>query len=70
MPTVTSGSLAPGDTAAFSETFDTQNVGIGKTLTASGSVNDGNGGNDYAVTLRRRHRRRHLPRSDHRHGDR
>ena len=32
-PTITSGSLATGDTAAFTETFDTRNVGTGKTLT-------------------------------------
>jgi hypothetical protein len=51
VPTITSGSLVPGDTAAFSETFDNQKAGIGKTLTAAGSVNDGNGGNNYAVTL-------------------
>ena len=35
-PTITSGSLATGDTAAFTETYDTKNVGTGKTLTASG----------------------------------
>ena len=40
-----------GDTAAFTETFDTRNVGTGKTLTPAGSVNDGNGGNNYAVTF-------------------
>ena len=51
LPTITSGSLVNGDTAAFSETFDTKNVGIDKTLTAAGSVNDGNGGNNYAVTF-------------------
>jgi hypothetical protein len=50
-PTITSGSLATGDTAAFSETFATKNAGTGKTLTPAGSVNDGNGGNDYAVTV-------------------
>ena len=50
-PTITAGSLATGDTAAFTETFDTRNVGTGKTLTAAGSVNDGNGGNNYAVTF-------------------
>ena len=50
-PTITGGSLATGDTAAFSETFDTKNVGTGKTLTAAGSVNDGNSGNNYAVTF-------------------
>ena len=31
--------------------FDTKNVGIGKTLSVSAYVvNDGNGGNNYAVT--------------------
>ena len=50
-PTITGGSLATGDTAAFTETFDNKNVGSGKTLTPAGSVNDGNGGNNYAVTF-------------------
>ena len=50
-PTITGGSLATGDTAAFTETFDTRNVGTGKTLTATGSVSDGNGGSNYAVTF-------------------
>jgi hypothetical protein len=50
-PTVTGGSLISGDTAAFSESFDTRNAGSGKTLNATGSVNDGNGGNNYAVTF-------------------
>ena len=43
--------LAPGDTAAFTQTFDTANVGTGKTLTPPGTVNDGNGGANYAVTF-------------------
>ena len=50
-PTITTGSLAAGDTAAFSETFDTPDVGTGKTLTAAGSVNDGNGGANYVVNF-------------------
>ncbi len=52
-PTITSGTLAPvgGDTSAFVQTYDTRNVGVGKTLTASGGVTDGNGGNNYAVTF-------------------
>ena len=50
-PTITSGSLVSSDTAAFTETYDTKNVGTGKTLTPAGSVNDGNGGNNYAVTF-------------------
>jgi hypothetical protein len=35
-PTITSGVLVAGDTAAFTETYDTRNVGTGKTLTAAG----------------------------------
>ena len=31
--------------------YDTKNVGTGKTLTAAGSVNDGNSGNNYTVTF-------------------
>ena len=50
-PTITTGTLATGDIANFTETYDTKNVGTGKTLTASGTVNDGNGGNNYAVTF-------------------
>jgi sugar lactone lactonase YvrE len=43
--------LVAGDTAAFTETFDTRNAGTGKTLTPAGSVNDGNNGNNYAVAF-------------------
>ena len=50
-PTITSGSLVSGDTAAFTESYDTSNAGTGKTLTPAGSVNDGNGGNNYTVTF-------------------
>src|SRR5207248_2751677 len=50
-PTLTTGSLAGSDTANFTETYDTRHVGTGKTLTASGTVIDGNSGNDYAVTF-------------------
>ena len=50
-PTITVGSLAAGDTANFSESYSTKHVGMGKTLTPSGSVTDGNGGNNYAVTF-------------------
>jgi hypothetical protein len=50
-PTITSGSLVAGDTAAFTEAFDDKNVHTGKTLTPAGSANDGNGGNNYAVTF-------------------
>lgn len=37
--------------AAFTETYDTKNVGTDLTLTPAGSVNDGDGGNDYSVTF-------------------
>lgn len=50
-PTITSGSLAPGDTPGFSESFDTKHVGTGKTLTPTGAVADGNSGNNYAVVF-------------------
>ncbi len=50
-PTITPGSVQTGDTASFTETYDTANMGIGKSLTPSGSVNDGNDGNNYAYTF-------------------
>jgi hypothetical protein len=50
-PAISDGNLAPGDIAAFGESFDTRNAGTGKTLTPAGSVNDGNGGDNYAVTF-------------------
>ncbi len=43
--------LVGSDTADFSETYDTKNVGTGKTLTPFGSVSDGNGGQNYTVTF-------------------
>ena len=49
-PSIAAGSLAAGDTAAFSEAFDTRNAGTGKTLGVAGSVADGNTGANYAVT--------------------
>ena len=51
VPTITSGSLGTGDTANFTETYNTRNVGTGLTLTPSGTVNDGNGGNNYTYTF-------------------
>src|SRR5262249_30790831 len=50
-PTVTSGSLPAGDTPAFTETYDTTALGTRKTLTPCGSVSDGNGGQNDAVTF-------------------
>ena len=51
IPTITSGTLAGTDTGAFTQTFDTANVGTGKTLIPAGSVSDGNGGANYAITF-------------------
>ncbi len=51
VPTITSGSLQGSDTGAFIETYSTQNVGSGLTLTPSGVVNDGNGGDNYTYTF-------------------
>ena len=51
VPTITSGSLQGSDTANFIETYNTKNVGTGLTLTPSGTVNDGNGGNNYTYTF-------------------
>ncbi len=50
-PSITAGVLQGGDTANFAESYDNVNVGTGKTLTPSGLVNDGNSGNNYAVTF-------------------
>ena len=50
-PTITTGSLATGDSATWTQSFDTKAVGTGKTLTPAGSVTDGNAGADYAVTF-------------------
>ena len=49
-PTISPALIAP-DSAAFTQTFDTPLVGTGKTLTPSGSVSDGNSGNNYMVTF-------------------
>jgi len=43
--------LVDSDSAGFLQTFETPNAGTGKTLIPSGSVNDGNGGNNYLVTF-------------------
>src|SRR5439155_25191751 len=51
VPTITVGTLASGDTAAFTQSFNNKNVGTGKTLAPAGLVNDGNGGANYSVTL-------------------
>lgn len=50
-PIVTSGSLAFSDTGSFTQTYDTEDIGTGKTLTPTGTVTDGNSGNNYTVTF-------------------
>ena len=51
-PTITAGGpLGTGDSVAWTQTFDTRHAGTGKTLTPAGTVSDGNGGNNYAVSL-------------------
>jgi len=49
VPTITLGTLATGDTVTWSQTFNNANAGTGKTLIPAGTVNDGNGGNNYDV---------------------
>ena len=50
-PTISSGSLAPGDTAGFAEAYGGKDVGTNLTLTPSGKVNDGDSGQDYTYTF-------------------
>jgi autotransporter-associated beta strand protein len=50
-PTITLGSIQIGDTASFSETYATPDVGTAKILTPAGSVTDGNSGANYNVAL-------------------
>ena len=49
-PTVTVGSIVSPDTGNFTQVFDSPNAGS-RTLTPSGSVSDGNSGNNYAVSF-------------------
>jgi MBG domain (YGX type)/YDG domain len=51
VPTIVAGSLAAGDTASFTEVYSTSNAGTGLALVPSGTVDDGNGGANYAVTF-------------------
>ena len=50
-PLITSGVLQDSETANFIETYDTKAVGTSKTLTPSGTVNDGNTGLNYSYTF-------------------
>jgi hypothetical protein len=51
IPNITSGSLVTGDIASFVQTFNDKEVGTGKTVTPSGSVDDGNFGLNYTATF-------------------
>jgi hypothetical protein len=51
LPIITSGSVQSGDSASFAQSYTDPNVGVGKTLTPSGTVSDGNGGNNYTYTF-------------------
>ena len=52
IPTITTGTLATGDTQTFSEVYSTKDAGSGnKTLVPSGTVTDGNSGNNYAYSF-------------------
>ncbi len=52
VPTITAGTLASGDSATWTQTYDNKNVGAAnKTITPAGTVIDTNGGLNYTVTL-------------------
>ena len=55
VPTVTGGSLVSGDTATWTESYDSRHVGTGaggtgRTLIPTGLIADGDGGKNYSVT--------------------
>jgi filamentous hemagglutinin family protein len=50
-PIVTSGTIFGPDTGGFVQTYGNTGPGNNITLTPGGSVNDGNGGNNYIVTF-------------------
>jgi hypothetical protein len=50
-PKITSGSLASGDTADFTEAYAGKNAGTGLELVPTGTVSDANGGDNYDVTF-------------------
>jgi filamentous hemagglutinin family protein len=51
LPAITAGALAAGDGATLSESYSDPAVGTGKLLIPAASISDGNGGNNYALTL-------------------
>lgn len=50
-PNVTAGNIVSGDMANFNQNFNDRHAGANKTITPSGSVDDGNGGANYAITF-------------------
>ena len=50
-PTTPGGSILTGDVANFTEAYSNKNAGAGKSLVPSGTVTDGNSGNNYAYTF-------------------
>ena len=51
-PTITSAvGLAYSDTVTWTESYDNRNAGTTHVMTPAGTVSDGNGGNNYAVTF-------------------
>ena len=49
IPTLPLGALAPNDIASFTEVYSDKSADAGKTLIPSGTVNDNNDGNNYAI---------------------
>jgi len=50
MPVITTGTLFGTDTAVLAETYSNKNVGMGKTLTPTATINDGNSGVNYSIS--------------------
>ncbi len=46
-----SPAVATGDTGAFTQSYVTANVATAKTMTATGTVTDGNNGDNYTITF-------------------
>ena len=51
VPVLESGFIVDGDSGSFTQNFETKHTGTGKTMIPTGSVTDGNGGNNYAITF-------------------
>jgi len=51
LPVITVGELAEGDNADWTQVFDSPLIGTNKTLIPSGTISDGNNGDNYLVTF-------------------